>query len=191
MAASGGPNTAQAFAPSGLKIYTAPFGTTMPADATTAVASTWWDYGYLAEEGQSFDEDRTVFQQFAYTGELVREVVQRRVYTIAGSLLQKNSQVLQTTAGGGAVVVASSLATFTPPTGRSNSPFAAILEWVDGTSAHRILVPRVTSATGASQTFGAVLVTPLRLTITATLGVAPYTEITNDTTNFPALAAPA
>lgn len=190
MTASGGPDTAQAFAPSGLKIYTADFGTSMPADATTAVASDWWDYGYLAEEGQAFDEDRSVFQQFAYTGELVREVVQRRVYTIAGNLLQMNSQVLQTTAGGGAVVVASSLATFTPPTGRSNAPFAAILEWVDGNNAHRILVPRVTSATGASRQFGTVLVTPIRLTVTATLGVAPWTEITNDVTNFPALTAP-
>lgn len=190
MTASGGPNTAQAFSPTSLKLYTAPFGTTMPVDATVALASTWWDYGYLAEQGQTFDEDRTVVQTFDYTGTLVRETVTRRVYNIGGNLLQINSQVLQTTNGGGAVVVASSLATFTPPSGRTNTPFAAILEWVDGSNAHRILVPKVTSSVGASRPFGqGVLETPLRLAITATLGIAPYTEITNDVTNFPALAA--
>lgn len=189
MAASGGPNTAQAFAPNTLKIYTAPFGTTMPVDATVALASTWWDYGYLAEEGQTFDEDRTIFQQFEFGGTLVREIVQRRVYTIAGNLLQLNSNVLQVTNGGGAVGVSGSLATYTPPTGRTNTPFAAILEWVDGANAHRILAPKVTSATGASRPFGqGVLQTPLRLTITATLGIAPYTEITNDVVNFPIAA---
>ena len=189
MTASGGPNTAQAFAPSQIKVYTAPFGTTMPVDATVALASTWWDYGYLAEENIAFNEERTIFQQFEYGGSLVREIVQRRVYSIAGNLLQLNSQVLQTTNGGGSVAVSGAVATFTPPTGRTNTPFAAILEWVDGSSAHRILVPRVTSAVGASRPFGqGVLQTPIRLTITATLGVAPYTEITNDTTNFPVLA---
>lgn len=188
MAPSGGANTAQAFAPSSLKIYTAPFGTAMPADATTALASTWYDYGYLAEDGQSFDEDRTLSQTFDYGGTLVREVVTRRIYTISGNLLQLNSQVLQTTNGGGSVAVTGGLATYTPPSGRTNTPFASILEWVDGSNAHRILVPKVTSAVGASRPFGqGVLQTPLRLTITATLGIAPYTEITNDVTNFPVL----
>lgn len=188
MAASGGPNTAQGLAPSGLKVYIAPFGTTMPADATTAVASTWYDLGYLAEDGQAFNEDKTTNQTFAYTGELFRETVTRRLYTLEAVLLQHNSQALQAVYGGGAVVVASGLATFTPPSGRTNTPFAAILELVDGSNAHRILVPKVTSSAGASRPIAAGVVTmPLRLAITATLGVAPWTEITNDVTNFPAL----
>lgn len=189
MAPSGGPNSAQAFAPSSLKVYVAPVGTTMPADATTALASTWYDFGYLAEDGQAFDEDRTLNQTFSYEGVLVRETVTRRVYTITGNLLQQNSQLLQVAYGGGTVTVVGGLATFTPASGRVNTPFASILEWVDGSNAHRILVPKVTSATGASRPFGqGVIQTPLRLSITATTGVAPWTEITNDVTNFPVIS---
>lgn len=188
MTAAGGPNTAQAFSPSLLKFYVSPFGTTMPADATTALAGTWYDLGYFAEDGQAFNEDRTVAQTFAWSGELVKETVTRRVYTVTGNLLQQNSQMLETSYGGGAVVVASSLSTFTPPSGRTNTPYACVLEWVDGSSAHRILIPKVTSGTGASRPFGqGVITTPLSLSITATIGVAPWTEITNDVTNFPAL----
>jgi hypothetical protein len=188
MTALGGPNTAQAFSPSLLKIYIAPLGTTMPADATTAMASTYFDFGYFAEDGQAFNEDRTVAQTFAWSGELVKETVTRRVYTITGNLLQQNSQLLQAAYGGGSVAVTGGLATFTPPSGRANTPFACVLEWVDGSNAHRILVPKVTSGTGASRPFAqGVITTPISLSITATIGVPPFTEITNDVTNFPVL----
>lgn len=189
MAASGGPDTAQGLAPSGLKIYISPFGTTMPVDESIALASTWYDLGYLAEDGQAFNEDRTVNQTFTYTGELFRETVTRRLYTLEGTLLQHNSQALQAVYGGGVTTVVGDLATFTPPSGRTNRPFAAILEMVDGTNAHRILVPKVTSAAGANRPIAAGVVSmPLRLSVTATIGVAPWTEITNDVTAFSALA---
>lgn len=188
MAASGGPNSAQAFAPSSLKIYTAPFGTTMPVDASVALATAWWDHGYLSEDGLAFNEDKTLNQTFSYEGTLVRETVTRRVYQLTGTLLQQNSTLLQVTSGGGSVAVTGGLATFTPATGRTNTPYAAILEWIDGTNNHRILIPKVTSSTGASRPFGqGVIAIPISLTVTATTGVAPWTEITNDVTNFPVL----
>lgn len=188
MAASGGPNSAQAFAPSRLRLYTAPFGTTMPVDSVVAMAATFWDHGFISEDGLTFNEDKTTNQTFDYEGNLVRETVTRRVYTITGTLLQMNSQLNAVNYGGGVTTVATGVSTFIPPSGRVNTPYAGVLEWVDGTSSARYLVPKVTSSTGASRPFGpGVVATPISLTITATLGVAPWSLVSNDVVNFPAL----
>jgi len=188
MAASGGPNSAQAFAPSKLRIYVAPLGTTMPVDSAVAMSTPFYDLGFLAEDGLAFNEDKTTNQTFDYEGVLVRETVTRRIYTITGTLLQQNSQLNAVTYGGGVTTVAGSVSTFTPPSGRTNTPYAVVLEWVDGTVSSRYLIPKATSSSGASKPFGqGVTATPLTLTVTATNGVAPWTMVSSDITTFPAL----
>jgi hypothetical protein len=188
MAASGGPNTAQAFAPSRLRVYVAPLGTTMPIDSAVAMATTFYDLGFLEESGVTFNEDKTTNQVFDYEGNLVREVVTRRVYTIAGTLLQMNSQLEALNYGGGVTTVAGAVSTFTPPAGRTNTPYAVVLEWVDGAVSTRYLIPKATSSTGAQRPFAqGVVQSPISLLVTATNGVAPWTKVTSDVTSFPAL----
>lgn len=40
-------------------VYVAPAGTTLPADATTALANTFKNLGYISEDGVTFQESRT------------------------------------------------------------------------------------------------------------------------------------
>lgn len=188
MAASGGINTAQAFAPSRLRIYTAPLGTTMPIDAVVAMATTFYDLGSLAEDGAVFNEDKSSTPTYDYEGNLVRDVVTRRTYTLTGTLLQQNSQLDAVTYGGGVTTVVGGVSTYVPPSGRTNTPYAAVLEWVDGATSVRYLIPKLTSSTGASKPFSqGVVATPITLTINATTGVAPWSRVSNNVTDFPAL----
>lgn len=76
------------------KVYHAPLATTIPADASTAWAATWKDFGTIGEDGLtlSFAEDTTDVKR--WDGATVRKLFTSFDLTFAFTCLESNAEVL-------------------------------------------------------------------------------------------------
>lgn len=78
------------------KIYTAPIGTTVPDDATTAWGVGWVDLATISEDGMttSFNEDTSEIKQWG--GGVVRKMITSSETTFAWKCLESSKQVMET-----------------------------------------------------------------------------------------------
>lgn len=187
-------DSTQTVVPSSATLWIAPTGTTAPTNVTTAmgtVAAAWKDVGLIAEDGLAFGEDKQNFDVRAFgISAPVREGIRSKVNSLTVQLLQHNTLNFQTVYGGGTVTITSGTAKFTPPSDKLLTPVMACLEYADGTGyIERLVIPSCSARDGVQRVFpndGAVVL-PLTLTaLGGTAGVAPWYELSNNTTAFTA-----
>lgn len=125
----------------------APVGTAGPTDTTTAWSSSWYNLGYLNEDGPSLapsvsSEDIKSWQSLMP----VRKVVTERAFEIKGKLQQENGEVLMLAFGGGTMTSTGTapnlIFTYTPPLPTFIDERAFGLEVQDGTLIDRYVFPR-------------------------------------------------
>lgn len=125
-------------------LYTAPTGTAMPADVSTALGAGWIELGYATEDGLSFsvDTNKEDFNVWQSTSPC-RSVITSQIYTATFSLVQRNADTLKLAFGGGTVtlVAAGPTRMYSPPAvGLQEQAF--VFEVVDGTIIDRWLIYR-------------------------------------------------
>jgi hypothetical protein len=78
------------------KIYTAPLGSALPDDPTTAWAAAWVDLATISEDGMtmSFNEDTGEIKQWG--GGVVRKLITSSETTFAFKCLESSRQVVET-----------------------------------------------------------------------------------------------
>lgn len=72
----------------GSVIYKAPLGTTLPTDATTALAAGFKDLGFVSEDGITFHRDMSSENLREMGGKIVRNVQTENVKTISFALME-------------------------------------------------------------------------------------------------------
>ena len=134
-------------------LYTAPVGTMMPADVSTALAAAWKELGYTTEDGVSMavDMNKEDFNVWQSTSPC-RSVITSQTLTSTFTLVQRNPDTLKLAFGGGDVATALGVTTYTPPTlGLTEAAF--VLEVIDGTIVDRYLLYRGNPALSGDITF--------------------------------------
>ena len=95
-------------------IYVAPIGTTLPTDASTALANTFKNLGYVSEDGITIQEQRTTEAVKEWNGDQIDDLTKEHASKIKAKFLEAvNMDVLKlvhgnanvSTATGGAIVV--------------------------------------------------------------------------------------
>jgi hypothetical protein len=124
-------------------LYSAPLATAMPTTVATALPIAWVDLGYVSEDGLALTPNATVQDVKAWqTQYAVRRMTTDREFVSKFKLEQRNSDTLQLAFGGGSVVVASGVSTYTPPAGFETFERSFVLEVRDGTIIDRWLLYR-------------------------------------------------
>jgi hypothetical protein len=169
-------------------VYVGPVGTAGPTDIDTALNAAFSDLGYVSEDGVEITPGMDVSDINAWQSFYpVRRIVTGRSLEIGFTLLQWNEDSIALAFGGGEVVTAASVHTYSPPSPDEIDYRAMVVEWHDGDKGYRLHVPKVlvtdTSALSLNRTDPAGLA--LTFAVQATDGSDPFTLITDD----PAFAA--
>ncbi len=119
-------------------LYTAPVGTPMPTDSTTVLAVAWKDLGYVDTDGLTVTPNADVTGIGAWQSDYdVRRMTTKREFSTKFKLMQRNTETMLLAFGGGTVVVAAGVSTYTPPAGSATYERAFVLEVRDGLLADR------------------------------------------------------
>lgn len=126
------------------RVFVAPEGTAVPDDLAS-LSNTWINLGYVSEEGITFKngqevEDIPAWQSF-YS---IRKVVSGKSTGVEFVLKQWNSDTLKLAFGGGDVVDndPNDAVIYVPPAPGVMDNRAMIIEWEDGLSSYRLVMPR-------------------------------------------------
>lgn len=122
-------------------VYRAPKGTTLPTDASTALANTFVDMGYISEDGVSNSNSPDSEKIKAWGGQTVLVVVNEKSDSFKLTFLESlNTNVLETvygtanvTTGTGTISVVANAATL--------GEFVYVIDMVMGTAMKRIVIP--------------------------------------------------
>lgn len=127
------------------RIYKAPLGTTIPTTTTGTLDAAFADLGYAAD-GFTLKQDLKTTDINAWqTLEAVRVIANSLVRTFSFVLQQTNADTLSL-AWGGATVTAGASGAYTldlPPAG-ALAEYVFLIDWSDGDTTQRIVVPRGT-----------------------------------------------
>ena len=87
------------------KIYVAPYGTSAPTDASTALPTTWQNFGYVSEEGIVISENAESTELVSWGGVPVKTTKTKYSEKIAFTPIEVNEVVLKQTYGDDNVTV--------------------------------------------------------------------------------------
>lgn len=125
------------------RIFVAPVGTAAPTDTATAWPAGWVDLGYATEDGVTISKGRDVTEVRVWQSRLaVRRFVTSETLDVSFSLVQWNADTIPLAFGGGDVVTAGGVSTYTPPESGALDERAVGIEWVDGDRVHRLVLER-------------------------------------------------
>lgn len=121
------------------KIYTAPVGTAMPTDVTTAWGTGWIDLATISEDGltMSFNEDGEDIKQWG--GGVVRKLITSSETTFAFTCLESSKQVMEAFYKG---AVTGTTTTQIEIKGQVRQEMAWGFDVLDGSTHLRIMVER-------------------------------------------------
>jgi hypothetical protein len=112
----------------------APLGTTMPTDVATVLPIAWKELGYITEDGIVVTPNANIQDIMAWQTQYpVRRTTTSRDFTKKFKLMQRSTDSLLLAMGGGTVVVASGVSTYTPPSTSDTFERAFVFEITDGT----------------------------------------------------------
>lgn len=120
------------------KILVAPVGTAAPVDTTTAFAASWVNLGYASEDGvtltPSLDTDDIPGWQSSAP---LRTIITGAGLEVGFTLMQSSPEVLDLYFGG-----TTAAGTLEVPVSPSITERSLAVEWIDGASVYRLIVPR-------------------------------------------------
>ena len=124
-------------------VSSAPLGTTLPTNVSTALHAAFIDHGYVSEDGVTFRDDKEIegipaWQSF-YD---IRKVVSAKTSGIEYVLRQYSPENVQMAYGGGEIDVSGGVATYTPPVPGEIDDRSLVVEWIDGDSTFRLVMPK-------------------------------------------------
>jgi hypothetical protein len=132
-------------------VSVAPYGTTLPASASTALAPEFESLGEISEEGltHSFSADKTMLKN--WRGEDVRTLITGNSITFSLTFLEDNRQVLELFYGHEATAAAgaSSIELGQP----LDAPVVMVITLTDGDKDQRFVLPRVEVSDRGDKTF--------------------------------------
>lgn len=128
-------------------VWKAPFGATPPADYPTALDAAFKDVGFLGENGITFDPNETTTKLKAWQkGQTVKEIRRGEDITINLDMIELRSEEAQKLYWGEGATVASGGLTVTANDLSGSTPFALVVEALDGAVGVRYHFPKVTLA---------------------------------------------
>lgn len=167
-------------------LHTAPVGSTLPTDVSTALDAAFIDVGWISDEGATLSvskdmEPVPVWQQF----EPVKYVVTSSDTTISATLRQWDQNTVRLAFGGGTVEetsVGSGVFRYEPPGPEEIDERAIVLTWLYDTYTYRFVAPRALITEGVESTFvrSAPSDLPITLGLLGTAGVKTFSILTND-----------
>lgn len=126
-------------------VYVAPKGTALPTDLS-ALDPKFVDLGYVTEDGVSFTFGREVEDLNAWQGDKIRTLSTKEPASTSFSLMQTNATIMTVAFGGGEVTESGTdpnkVYTFTPPKSGTNTERVLVIEFEDGDTKYRYLIPR-------------------------------------------------
>lgn len=123
--------------------HTAPFGTALPTNVSTALNAAFLEHGFVSEDGVTFRDEKEVEDIEAWQSFYpVRKVVASKTSGVEAVLRQFNPDNAALAFGGGDVDVAAGVATYTPPVPGELAEISTVVEWVDGDSTFRLVIPK-------------------------------------------------
>lgn len=138
--------------------WVAPKGTTAPIDPVIAPAAAWIDLGYLTDDGTKVTKNRQIVGIPAWQSFYdLRKIVQSEKLGFAFSVLQWGKDQIKLAFGGGTVTTVTGPPLhykYQPPAPGLVDERAFMLDWVDGTYAFRLIVPRVMVTEAVESTVG-------------------------------------
>ncbi|MEU6755981.1 hypothetical protein [Streptomyces sp. NPDC046685] len=183
-------NSNEVVIPSITRVWYAPVGTVVPADAVVAMPTGWRAVGHTTEDSLKFNSEPNFEQvRSAQASYPVRTFQTQDAATIEVDLLQWSGTNFRAVYGGGTIteITPSGGGTskhykFTPPRIGSRTEIAAIVEVIDGGKHYRFVFPRAMQMEGVSndlaKTKEAVL--PLRLAVQGGDDVDSWYVLTDD-----------
>ena len=124
-------------------VFTAPFGTALPTNVATALNAGFTEHGYVSEDGVTFRDEKEIEDIEAWQSfYAIRKVVASKTSGVEFVLRQFNPDNAALAFGGGDVDVASGVATYTPPGPGEIDERSTVVEWLDGDSTFRLVVPK-------------------------------------------------
>lgn len=128
-------------------VYVAAKGTAIPKDLAELDVKTFFDLGYVTEDGVSFSFGRESEDINAWQGDKVKVITTKEPAMCKFSLMQTNADTVKVAFGGGAVTASGTapneIYTFTPPATGDNTERVLIIEFSDGAAKYRYCLPRV------------------------------------------------
>ena len=125
------------------RVYTAPKGTALPTTVDSALPAEWTDLGYVTTDGVSFTFSRDTEDLAAWQGDKIRVLSLSEPKMVEFTLMQTDAAVLETAFGGGTVVTADGVTTYTPPLRGENVERSMVIEFLDDDITYRYAFGRV------------------------------------------------
>jgi hypothetical protein len=166
----------------GADVYTAPVGSTLPTDVTTALNAAFRPLGLLSEDGMTESRDEDTTDHYAWGGILVRTTRSKHKRTFVVTALEDNDVVFDLTNPGSNTATTAGVTTRTVKVPTSN-PQAFVFHLTDGTTKKRIAIPSGEVTEVGESTYSDAEITMRELTITVYPDASSllFYEISNDT----------
>lgn len=144
------PNAANIIIPGSLEAYVAPVGTAAPADSGAALAAAWTNLGFTTEDGTSFATDPSFEEVRSHQSDYPTRLLKVGDNATASLVLQEftRAAVIAAFGGGTVTTIVAGQYRYDPPGPGLSSPTAMILEWLDGTSKFRLVIPKARARSG-------------------------------------------
>lgn len=126
------------------KVYVAPAGTALPTNIATALNAAFKDVGYVSEDGVTFNDSKDVADVEAWQAFYpIRKLIEAKNSSLEFVMRQWNEDTVKVAFGGGTISRVSGITTYRPPTPDAGLTYhAVVVEWVDGASTYRLVIPR-------------------------------------------------
>lgn len=162
-------NSSNIVVPGNLVISVAPLGTAAPADETSAYPSGWTDLGFTQPDASKFTTSPTFEEVRSHQSDFPTRVIKTGDALSVETVLQEFSrQTLTTVFGGGTLTtVAAGKYRYDPPATGASVPVTIGLDWTDGATKFRLIVPRARARNGVEVGLNKTAETGLPLSLSA------------------------
>ncbi len=166
-------------------VYIAPVGTAAPADESVSMPTGWVELGYMDDTGVKFTDNKNEVEILSWQSfYATRRIITKREGSLDFVMQQWSGANVKLSFGGGSIAQSSGAGhwVYTPPDPSLMDYRAACIEWADGTTVYRIVVPKsvVTDAVTTVLDRKEAALLPIKLAVVGVSGQAPWTVLTND-----------
>lgn len=177
------PNANNIVIPGKFTLYVAPVGSTAPTTAEASLAAAWADLGYTTEDGSSFSTDPSFEEVRSHQSDFPTRLLKTGDSAgVACTLQEFTRNSLLTAFGGGAITtVSAGQYRYDPPAQGVSTPTAVIMEWADGPTVYRLVIPKARARSGIEIGLGKTSESglPINLTVEGQANQSPWYLLTN------------